>query len=329
MIEISDNTKIYVMCPPQTATGGPELLHQLVAALSLKGFHISMYYVPVMENPVHENYQKYNCKFASHIEDDQNNLLIIPEALLFKAGNFKKIRKCVWWLSVDNLFKYGLAPRFYQYIRRLAGEKIYRKSVMVGEVKGKFKYHIAQSYYAIDFLNRNGIGAGYLSDYLNADFLADSREVDYSKKLPQVLYNPKKGVEFTRQIMAAYPAAKWIPLIGLKPAEVAELLKTSMVYIDFGEHPGKDRFPREAAIYGCCVITGRKGAAGNAADVPIPDLYKITDALENIPAITNMIRECCSAYASHVKNFDAYRQKIYQEESVFVTDLDKIFKRRP
>lgn len=327
MIEISGNTKIYVMCPPQTATGGPELLHQLVSVLSGKGVDISMYYVPVMDNPVHENYRKYNCKFVSQIADEKENLLIIPEALLFKAGVFKQIRKCVWWLSIDNLFKYGLSPRFYQYIRRLGGENLFRKSVMLGEVKGKFDYHIAQSYYAIDVLRKHGIEAGYLSDYLNADFLKDSAGVDYSRKLPQVLYNPKKGVAFTKLIIAAYPEVKWIPLMGLKPAEVAALLKASMVYIDFGEHPGKDRFPREAAIYGCCVITGRKGSAANAADVPIPDKYKIPDTVAAIPAITQMIRECCTAYDSHVNDFASYRQKIYDEERMFVADVDKIFQR--
>ncbi|WP_147319893.1 glycosyltransferase family protein [Chitinophaga silvisoli] len=318
-----------MMCPPQTATGGPELLHQLVSALSSKGFDISIYYVPVQENPVHENYLKYNCKFVTQIEDDPQNILIIPEALLFKTKAFKHIRKCVWWLSIDNLFKYGLSPRFYQYIRRLGGENLFRKSVMIGEVKGKFDYHIAQSYYAIDFLDKHGIKAGYLSDYLNTDFLQDSRQVDYNKKLPQVLYNPKKGIEFTKQIMAAYPEAKWIPLIGLKPAEVAELLKASMVYIDFGEHPGKDRFPREAAIYGCCVITGRKGSAANAGDVPIPEQYKIEDSATQISTITNRIKECCTAYSKHVNDFEAYRQKIYDEERVFIADLDKIFQRHP
>lgn len=36
MIEIYDNTKVYVLCPAYLKTGGPELLHQLVHILSEK-----------------------------------------------------------------------------------------------------------------------------------------------------------------------------------------------------------------------------------------------------------------------------------------------------
>ncbi len=36
MIEIYDNTKVYVLCPAYSKTGGPELLHQLVHVLSEK-----------------------------------------------------------------------------------------------------------------------------------------------------------------------------------------------------------------------------------------------------------------------------------------------------
>jgi len=43
------------------------------------------------------------------------------------------------------------------------------------------------------------------------------------------------------------------------------------LYVDFGKHPGKDRMPREAAVHGCCIITGRRGAAGNPFDIPIPN----------------------------------------------------------
>lgn len=49
----------------------------------------------------------------------------------------------------------------------------------------------------------------------------------------------------------------------------------SMIYIDFGEHPGKDRIPREAAMRDLIVITGRDGAAVNDVDVSIPKKYKI------------------------------------------------------
>ncbi len=325
MIEVYSNSKIYVMCPPQTATGGPELLHQLVYKLSLQGFDISMYYYPAMENPVHENYLKYNCRFVTSIEDNPSNVLIIPEALLFRAGEFKHIRKCIWWLSIDNLFKAPLAPRELKIFKKLGWETLYRYCLIMGKVKGKFTYHLAQSYYAVDYLKKRGIHAGYLSDYLNAAYLDESRKIATFDKVPKVLYNPKKGYEFTQKIMAALPEVEWIPLIGLKPVEVAALLREAMLYIDFGEHPGKDRFPREAAIYRCCVITGKKGSSAYYEDVSIPDEYKIADKEANIPEIARMIRACLSEYNTRVSDFDVYRDKIYQEEHRFEKDLNTIF----
>lgn len=325
MIEIFSSTKIYVMCPPQTATGGPELLHQLVNKLCLMGYDAYMYYYPAKENPVHPNYLKYNCGYATTIDDNKENLLVIPEALLFFTDNFKQIRKCIWWLSIDNLFKDYMAPKGYHIIKKLGWESLYRALIMTGKVKGKFDYHLAQSHYAIDFLAKRGITATYCSDYLNADFLADSRSVDTRVKQPQVLYNPKKGIAFTEKVIAALPGVKWIKLIGLTPSQVGDLLRTSMVYIDFGEHPGKDRFPREAAIYKCCVITGRKGSAAYAGDVPIPEQYKIEDKEESIPAISRLIEACIAGYTEREPDFASYRDMIYNEEKRFEEDLKSIF----
>lgn len=38
MIEIYEQTKVYVLCPAYSKTGGPELLHQLVHILSEKRY---------------------------------------------------------------------------------------------------------------------------------------------------------------------------------------------------------------------------------------------------------------------------------------------------
>lgn len=57
---------------------------------------------------------------------------------------------------------------------------------------------------------------------------------------------------------------RWVPLIGMTTEEMRSCMSKSKVYIDFGNHPGKDRIPREAAISGCIVITGKRGAAAFA-----------------------------------------------------------------
>lgn len=327
MIQIFNNTRIYVMAPSSFSSGGPELLHQLCHKLEKQGYDAVIYYHPHAENPVHPNFVKYNCKYVTQLEDKKEHVLVMPETFFFMAGQFKHIRKCGWWLSVDNLFKTKEAPKHYRYIKKLGLHGMYRWAIMTGQIKGKFSYHLAQSVYAVDFIRKWGMEAGYLSDYLNDSFLQQSRANINQAKMPQVLYNPLKGLAFTQKIMAAMPDVKWIPIQKMTPAQVGELLNESMVYIDFGEHPGKDRFPREAAIYRCCVITGKRGSAAFREDVPIPEKYKIEDKEENIPAIVQMITACLTDYKSHINDFEAYREWIYGEEAGFEKDITALFTR--
>ena len=76
-----------------------------------------------------------------------------------------------------------------------------------------------------------------------------------------LLYNPKKGLDKVLPIIEQTPWLKWIPLINLTEEDMIAYMHLAKVYVDFGNHPGKDRIPREAAICGCCVITNREGSA--------------------------------------------------------------------
>ena len=142
-----------------------------------------------------------------------------------------------------------------------------------------------------------------------------------------MLFNPKKGFKFTKKIISMSKSEnwRWIPLIGLKNTEVKKLLSSSKVYIDFGNHPGKDRFPREAAILGCCIITGQRGAAKYQQDIPIDNKYKFSDKVEEIPNIIKIIRKCMDDYSNESLNFEKYREIIKKEKSTFKNSVNKIF----
>ena len=107
--------------------------------------------------------------------------------------------------------------------------------------------------------------------------------------------------------------------------EVIETLQRAKVYMDFGNHPGKDRLPRESAILGCCVITGKRGSARYFEDVPIPEQYKFEDKEESIPTIVERIRDCLENFEERYKDFDYFRQVIREEPKKFLEDLKKIF----
>ena len=108
--------------------------------------------------------------------------------------------------------------------------------------------------------------------------------------------------------------------------EVQQLLQRSKIYIDFGEHPGKDRFPREAAISQCIVITGMKGSAKFYEDVKINSEYKFKDKKRNIDKIILKLNDCLLNYEQHIGNFKEYQDYIKQEKYVFNQTVKDIFK---
>jgi hypothetical protein len=169
----------------------------------------------------------------------------------------------------------------------------------------------------------------YLSEYLNPEFL--KTQPTLSKKEDLVAFNPKKGATFTKKIISfakkkrKFERVEFIPIINMSRSEVINTLLKAKVYIDFGNHPGKDRLPREAAILGCCVITGKRGSAAFYEDVPIPDEYKFEDIEENVPSIVEKIYDCITEFDRRYKDFENYRKIIKYEPQKFIEDLKKIF----
>lgn len=326
-LHITKDTKVYVLCPAQVATGGPELLHQLVYTLrNTYNIDAYMYYLPNdLEEPRHETYKQYYVPFSRELEDDAQNVMIIPEVMTNELQKFNKIQKAIWWLSIDMYF-ITLKGRKGKLNKSLC-KRGFKCHFFFDKKLKEVDLHLAQSYYAEAFLRKKGINnIVYLSDYLNQDFL--NIQTDLSKKENIVAYNPSKGYKFTKQIIE-HPLAEglsFVPIKNMTREQVIELLQKAKIYIDFGYHPGKDRIPREAAILGCCVITNRMGSANFQNDVNIPEKFKFNSTKKMIPTIIDTIKHLMQNFESEHSTFDPYRQSIQQEHSLFLKDVGTIFK---
>jgi hypothetical protein len=355
-ISILHNTKIYIACPANTATGGPELLHQFCYHLRIDlKINAFMYYYDFTKykdrfnTPVHPEYQMYENPYVIKIpkeEDNDENILIVPE---IQSGlklllNFKKIRKGIWFLSVDNYYLSKLT-KFDYFIPRAINKlsKILIKKPLLNfditsqeclhRLIRKYDYRTDPLLKLANFYMTNTYRGlrwfselkplYYLSEFLNKLFL--ETQTDISKKEDIVVYNPKKGLAFTKKIISSAKDIKFIPLINMTREEVIKILQKAKVYIDFGNHPGKDRLPREAAILGCCIITGKRGSAAFFEDVPIPEEYKFEDIEENIPKIVKKIKDCFENFEERYKDFEYYKNVIKNEPQKFIEDLKKIF----
>ncbi len=306
--------KIYIHCFAQVATGGTELLHQLCDKLSRLGYEAYMFYGKI-KDPVPGRFKKYHTRYIMDVYDTEENIFLVPEVMPQIALQIMNAKTILWWLSVDNFISileciHETEENIFDLIKRKEKKRL---------------LHLVQSQYAKEYLLGKGINPSeveYLSDYLNKEFMIEAMEGNPGhQRYANVLYNPTKGYEFTQKLIKASPELNWIPLHHYSPEEMRIIMCRSMVYVDFGNHPGKDRIPREAAICGCCIIVGLRGAAANPCDIPIPSEYKIEDKEENIPAIIGKIKEVVQNYDEISRDYDDYREKIKEEEIVFEKDI--------
>lgn len=291
--------KIYIACLKNLVTGGIELLHQLCHELNeYKGIEAYIWYEDSKDAVIPDVYRKYENKVAINGNPSKDAILIFPEVWAYKLNlpKYKDNQKCIYFESVN------------YYV-----ENIPKSQYLVFPENTIF---MVQSFYAMNFLRENKIHDSiFITDYINDEFM--NADPDKPKKR-QILYNPAKGLDWTKKVIEKMPNETFIPIRDMKPNQVRELMEESMVYIDFGHHPGKDRIPREAALCGCCVITSTDGSANFFSDVPIGLDYKISKSnYWFVRTATEQITKCLDNYDKYKADFDDYRLDIKREYRVF------------
>lgn len=331
--------KYFVLAPFGCDTGGVELAHQLVDYLRNKGEDAFIVYTKenceISENQtVSSSYSKYNIKTTRIIEDNADNIMVLPETIFEFVLYYKFINIACWWMSVDNRYNNVSFIDEFRFRKSLRKKLSILKSQLLGK-RNKLKnndrlllnessriIHLYQSHYAQFYLYSKGFSRILpLSDYINLDLIGN---LDTPKK-DVVLYNPAKGYKFTKMIMSAMPNVSFIALKGLNRDQLRVLLESSKLYIDFGHFPGKDRIPREAVSNGCCIITGRLGASYYYEDMPINDEYKFDVDKSNISAIVSKINYVLANYDTCKHDFNFYRERIKKEREIFESEIEGLF----
>lgn len=329
-MKIYPETKVYIICPGNFYTGGPELCHQLASKLLSMGVQTYMYYTAIHDkfdkkDPVHELLKKYHVPYTFEFEDEPKNILIMPETATLILYCLKKIQRIIWWMSVDN-YVLNIAGIFKDYLKiplPAPLPKVFHFDESDNDIE-----HWVQSEYARQFVKLNGIPDEKIhdvEDYLNQAFLSRATQVDLNKKKNIVAYNPKKGFEVIMQFAQFAPDIDWRPIINMTPAQVQELLARAKVYVDFGNHPGKDRIPREAAISGCVVIVGKRGAAVNDIDINIPDEFKFDIQMATFRQVIDKIRDVFENFETAYEKQADYRARILDDKNRFDKEVEEFF----
>lgn len=318
MISLNKNSTVYVFAPSNIETGGIECLYALCATYKELGVNAKMVLIHPDVHPQHRSdwkkiiatenhkinigvplaYDKYISAedVVSEVDDNENNLIIIPEIWPDVLDGYQNIQKSIWWLSVANALG--------------TDQRDFHLKLTQPEYLGV--HHFYQSQYAYWFLLNHGAQYVYpLFDYINRDYITD---ITYKNRNDVVLYNPKKGIEITKQLMDENPDIEFIPLINMNRDQLRELMLKSKLYIDFGHHPGKDKFPREAATCGCVLITSFNGSARFFQDIMIDPQYKFDDTIEGV---SPLIKDIFDNFEKHFNNFNLYRKVIKAEVETF------------
>ncbi len=273
---------VYVLAPSNYVAGGVESIFQLCDAINTVGGKAELILVPTNNPIVPIEYSRYNVSIASTIVNQDDSLIVAPEIWphLLSNESFSNMTKAVWWLSVDNCHNKEFA-------------------------KSNDIIHLYQSHYAKEFLLQSGVSNPIpLFDYVNDDYLG----VSTPTKLNVVCYSIK-GKDIAEKVKDVIDnKMEFVMLKDMSRQQVLETLMSSKVFIDFGNHPGKDRIPREAAMLNNCIITNRSGSANFFSDVPIDDKYKLSG--ESIEKIATLISDCVSRYSHVVNDFSNYRKDI-------------------
>lgn len=332
--------KIYVMSPHGTSTGGVELCHQLVDYLRNRNYDAYIVYVKDWkisnDQSITQTYQFYNIKSTQHIEDTPNNILVLPEIFFDYILQFKNIQIGCWWMSVDNHYKCTTFKDCFLFEKSWINKMRLLKQYMVGQ-RHQFKnslkllhkeekriIHFYQSHYAQFHLYNLGMPKIMpLSDYINIQI---ENNINHNiKKEDIILFNPKKGFDFTKKVIKRIHKFKFIPLQGFNRKELSDIFDRAKLYIDFGNFPGKDRLPREAAAHNCCIITGKNGASYFYEDLPLKETYKFETKTKNLKIICERIKDVMENYDERIKDFTYYCNLIYRERELFHAEINDIF----
>ncbi len=322
----------FIYAPSNSITGGQECLHQLCGSLNDLGQNASMIYYPNNKSDIPLPYLKYNVKKAEIAPDELGNIIILHESQFDRNFNFNNSQVIHWWLSVDNFFKSSmrylslkdyyihfpkllfkaiLVKIYYIFFRR---NNVFSKSISISDLRELNTINLCQSKYAHKFLENNKFNnLMFLNDYINSEFFCNDQKHRHNR----ILYNPKKGYKFLKKLKKQFPQFEWVPIINMKYEEIALLMRTSKLYVDFGNHPGRDKIPREAVIAGMCVLTGTQGSAFYYEDIPISNDFKFDEYNFDKSRFENTVNNIFNDFNNENKKFEIYRKLVITSENDF------------
>jgi hypothetical protein len=356
---------VYIICPARTYTGGPTALFQLCHALRKNSINAIMaFYGKINGNPIHPNYKKYKCPWVivDDIKDKKDTAVITPETAINQLEHFKKVKKIIYWLSVDNfvltLYKPKLSKvRFISFLIKNYGfnpkvaynllsnnRTFYYNAYLANYIKllidkkvislPKADIHLAQSIYAENFLKDYRVGTKriiMLHEPIEEEFIRKAKNINSTKKTNAVAWNGRKAypVAFELIKMLKKRGITVFNLENVGKSRMIEVLSKTKIFLDVGIHPGRDRPPREATLLNNIVIVNNHGGCYYFDDCMVPKEFKLDCYLDceiEYDKYAKRIEEYLNNFDFYIKKFHRFKRYILQEPHIFLNEVHKLSK---
>jgi hypothetical protein len=329
--------KIFVLFPQGVRTGGPEALAQLVHCLRSLGQDAYLVPLPGTEKAEHvQQFANYDSPVVAEVEDSSDCAIVVPEMALGQIRKYRQADRYMWWLSIDFSTLFFALKRLESLQGKgplILAKRIVLHLMRVRDIvnlrtlsRDKKIKHLAQSHYARSFLySHSGMLASIVSDFTPIDDFSEYIDLP-SQRGRRVAFNPAKGAESIAEIRNRIrPDWELVPIQGMTRAEVVRVLSTSAVYLDLGNHPGKDRMPREAALAGALTIVSRRGSGAFFGDTPLPATHKVNTDGDTAADAARIVTDALENLELEVARQDNYRQWILAERDKFAREVSRVF----
>lgn len=308
--------KVYIKCPPQLVTGGPEFLHQVCAGLRENGIDAYMFYENCSSTPSPQAScytARYNNPWTTFIPETPAAALIVPE------------------IYVEDLFQ----TKYYSFTKFILWESVNFYLTTIGEALLNFfppnTIHLSPTKYADEYLSfahepKENIIT--VTDYISKEFL-NLKKISTPKENLITYYVPK-GNQFTSIIVEELKKKynyTYLPLEHYSTEELIDILSRSKVFLDFSYFPGKNRMHREASICDNIIFTSNLGAAKYKEDVNIKNEYKFNPVRNNLKVAEDKIHDCIENYDKYILNFKEHKEESLKEKEIFDKNIKNLAER--
>lgn len=327
--------EIQILIPGGGFYGGIESLHQLAHLINKIKYPVSVVYVPKYQNfsktnfILNKNLKNYKIRIKNKIIDNKNVLVIVPETFTGYLSKIYNAKKCIYWLSIDNyLFKkkkdasiLNIFINFISSIKFLSkylSLDLYLPQLTYDRIKRDKIFNLCQSRYAFDYLKKNNMkNLNMIIDYIPI------RNFKKYKKKIDIILNSNKGYQFNELFKKQYNNILNIQYLkNLNLVQTQKVIAKSKLFIDFGNHPGRDRIPRETVIQKTNLFVMNRGSANYYQDVPISKYYKFDNYndLTSFKIIKSLLLN---------KNFihKNYRKKIYNDKKLMLHQIKRFLEK--